>query len=1108
MNWEEFIKDCYYLSRDGIQNLQSESFDLKIVDILRNVEDHNKERALCIMENMISHKEEYWEADKKYKPILIYKSEDICYRVLNEFADIIGDCLKKIGYEVIYFDVRENSLDSLINYADKNYKAVIGVQTYLFSIRTKNGELLHNRFGGPKFNLLLDHPCVMTNHILNAPDNMIVLTHDRNYKAYIDDYFSEYVRSELLAPGGRVVKTCAEHKSKSMDLSFVGSYRNYRDWFASAKESNKKYNGKVRRLIHYMKENPNDTYENAVKHIFKNIERKDMIKIMYECQSSYYIVMNYYREKIIKTILNAGIELNVYGNTWNDLKKYDYKTMIIHDEVYGEDISHIYQKSWMSLNIMSWHKDGMTERIADMMLAGTMVISDKSTYLSENFIDGKDLILFDLNNIELLPEIINKMIADKKLIKNISNSGRKKAELKHTWKKRVEKLDKIISKYEKNSIQSKNVYFEDEVRSGFYVPGMVKRSWAAQIDTLLEVDRICKKYDIQYFAEWGTLLGVVRHKGIIPWDDDMDITMKRPDYRKFIEVASQEFGTGYRLLNAYNDQGYRDPMTRVVNTDKICLDDDFLGKHHQFPYAAGIDIFPMDYISRNDEEDSLQAQLVSIVSSFADAYKDDDIEWGEGTTYVEQIEQMCGVNFDKTKPIQQQLSILLDRLNSLYTYEDADFITLMPIWQNGHTYKFPKEYYDDAIYMPFEDIMVPVPKYYDAILKKKYGDYMRLVKNGSSHDYPFYKEQEKQLNEMLGYVYKEYNYPHNIELSRKEKETNLSSGKTILFIPYQAKNWDTLEPFWRRSVSDKNNTVIVASVPYYHCGFKGEQLDYCDDIDKFPKELGVISITSLNLGQMHPDEIYFQNACDEYGKCVIIHSDYFTSVLYQYTDKLVYVPWFETDDFSETDERSYANMDCYCTMPGTVYADKIFVQSECMRNTWISKLTEWAGEETREIWEQKLVVNDLKKQFKTRADIDLPEQWQKRLGTESGKKIIVYGISAGSIEEYKGRMLDKMESNLSIFEENKDKISVILYQDEYVKDICMSINEKIWNRYLKILDMNSDDEWLVYCDGGKMPISKDDMVIVADAYYGDTSELAHMFTAHKKPVMIQNVSIL
>ena len=83
-------------------------------------------------------------------------------------------------------------------------------------------------------------------------------------------------------------------------------------------------------------------------------------------------------------------------------------------------------------------------------------------------------------------------------------------------------------------------FFEREVKDGYLVGEVLKKAWAVQLGILHEIDTICAKYGLTYFAYWGTLIGAVRHQGFIPWDDDLDIAMPRPDYMKFLEVVMDE----------------------------------------------------------------------------------------------------------------------------------------------------------------------------------------------------------------------------------------------------------------------------------------------------------------------------------------------------------------------------------------------------------------------------------------------------------------------------------------------------------------------------------------------------------------------------------------
>ena len=96
-------------------------------------------------------------------------------------------------------------------------------------------------------------------------------------------------------------------------------------------------------------------------------------------------------------------------------------------------------------------------------------------------------------------------------------------------------------------------FLDEEVRNGYTVTSKAKRAWAVQIDLLIKLDEVCKKYGLRYFADSGTLLGAARDHGFIPWDDDIDVTMLRADYEKLKEVADKEFEYPYFYQDMYRD---------------------------------------------------------------------------------------------------------------------------------------------------------------------------------------------------------------------------------------------------------------------------------------------------------------------------------------------------------------------------------------------------------------------------------------------------------------------------------------------------------------------------------------------------------------------------
>lgn len=296
-------------------------------------------------------------------------------------------------------------------------------------------------------------------------------------------------------------------------------------------------------------------------------------------------------------------------------------------------------------------------------------------------------------------------------------------------------------------------YLNGEIRDGFYVESTMKKAWAAEIEVLNEVDRICRQHDIQYFADWGTLLGTIRHKGFVPWDDDMDITMKREDYTRFCQIVRQEQGE-LEIINFHTDPEWKDMLSRVINGRSVNYTEEHLRKYHGFPYVAGLDIFPLDYVAPTEEEDKLQCSMISIVEAFSANIRNNTATPEEIEQTTKDIEQMCGVKFNNLEPLATQLLKLGERLSMMYTDEESQAVALMGDHAGPRPLDvYPKEYYSESIYMPFEYTTIPVPVGYEKILIQKYGEnYMTPYLGGTNHEYPFYRKQQREVYRQMGII--------------------------------------------------------------------------------------------------------------------------------------------------------------------------------------------------------------------------------------------------------------------------------------------------------------------------------------------------------------------
>lgn len=297
-------------------------------------------------------------------------------------------------------------------------------------------------------------------------------------------------------------------------------------------------------------------------------------------------------------------------------------------------------------------------------------------------------------------------------------------------------------------------FFDEEYRCGFKVEELMKRAWAASMEVLQVVIDICQKNNITYFADAGTLLGAIRHQGFIPWDDDIDIALKREDYNRLISVLPGQLPEGFVMAGMYAaserlQKAAEVQQLRVIADEEYWSFPEYLERFHGFPYPRiGIDIFSLDYIPRDSELADLHLKLINKVRVVLENREMFQAE-GQLEAQLQDVERLCNVKIERDGNLENQLWRLLDGLYAMFTEEESDEVTNFTflLWKN--TYRQRKEWYDEAMVVPFENMEIAVPKHYHEVLTSQYGDYMTPQKATALHDYPFYKDQQAELERIF-----------------------------------------------------------------------------------------------------------------------------------------------------------------------------------------------------------------------------------------------------------------------------------------------------------------------------------------------------------------------
>lgn len=274
-------------------------------------------------------------------------------------------------------------------------------------------------------------------------------------------------------------------------------------------------------------------------------------------------------------------------------------------------------------------------------------------------------------------------------------------------------------------------FLEEEVRCGYTVSSEIKKLWAVELDLLAEFDRVCKKNSLTYFADGGTLLGAVRHKGFIPWDDDIDVLMPREDYDKLKQIAVNEFRSPYFFQSMSSDIGLMSGGCRLRNSETTVTN---LAEWEKSFQNKGIfiDIFSLDHASDSDWFlNNLKWILKAYwrILRFA-AYPNYYFKKDQKYPFKKRLKGLCAIILKKIWGLER-LYCGFERCCTAYNKKNTKRVAPFESLRGRRIYQ--REWFETSDFLPFEWLKIPVPANCDAVLKEAYGDYMVMKQVPAIH---------------------------------------------------------------------------------------------------------------------------------------------------------------------------------------------------------------------------------------------------------------------------------------------------------------------------------------------------------------------------------------
>lgn len=383
---------------------------------------------------------------------------------LDLFTRELVAYFEKTDCDIFIYDMKKQSesLQKLDDFCKEPVDAVITINAMFYNMKIADGRNAWEAMGIKYITLLVDHPDNFTGTLSKFTDNDIVLCIDREHMNYVGRFFPNVATYGFLPHGG--AERCCNtekllFKERTMDVMYAGGIpRADIGTLTIPARLVEEYKGifnveaVVAELYRRLLKNPAQTVEKTIEDVLcgMNLQLEDEVLgcVVSDFMFIHTDILTYYRKKVLETVAQAGIELYIFGPGWERFEWTKLKNVHLMGKISPEQVLEEMNQAKIVLSTMAWFKDGAHERVFNGMLAKALVVSESTVYMREIFNDTEDdkqdVLLFELEDLEILPERIKYMLNHEEKAQQIIERGYCKTKECHTWEKRAEEIDKEL----------------------------------------------------------------------------------------------------------------------------------------------------------------------------------------------------------------------------------------------------------------------------------------------------------------------------------------------------------------------------------------------------------------------------------------------------------------------------------------------------------------------------------------------------------------------------------------------------------------------------------------------------------------------------------------